>query len=88
MGKLRDRMRDDLRLRNYSERAIYGYLLYAKRAVAHFMKPPGKISRDEVRAYLLHLMNERGLSASTYPGAPHPSRPVTREHDTASVTSP
>jgi len=66
MGKLRDRMRDDLRLRNYSERTIYGYLLYAKRFVAHFMKPPGKISRDEVRAYLLHLMNERGLAASTY----------------------
>ena len=66
MGKLRDRMRDDLRLRNYSERTIYGYLLYARKFVAHFMKPPEEITRDEVRAYLLHLMNEQGLAASTY----------------------
>ena len=66
MGRLRDRMRDDLRLRNYSERTIYGYLLYARRSVAHFMKPPEQITRDKVRAYLLHLMNERGLAASTY----------------------
>jgi len=66
MGKLRDRMRDDLRLRNYSERTIKGYLLYAKKFVARFMKPPEEITRDEVRGYLPHLMNERGLSASTY----------------------
>ena len=65
MGRLRDRMRDDLRLRNYSERTIYGYLLYARRFVAHFMKPPEQITRDEVRAHLLRLMNERGLAAST-----------------------
>jgi hypothetical protein len=66
MGKLRDRMRDDLRLRNYSERTIKGYLLYAKKFVAHFMRPPEQITRDEVRAYLLYLMNERGLAGSTY----------------------
>ena len=66
MGQLRERMRDDLRLRNYSERTITGYLLYAKKFVAHFMRPPEQITRDEVRAYLLYLMNERGLAASTY----------------------
>ena len=59
MGKLRDRMRDDLRLRNYAEGTIEGYLDCARRFVAHHMRPPGEITRDEVRAYLLYLMNER-----------------------------
>jgi len=65
MGKLRDRMRDDLRLRNYSKSTVKRYLLCARRFVAQFVKPPEEITRDEVRAYLLHLMNERKLSAST-----------------------
>ncbi len=65
MGKLRDRMRDDLRLGNYSECTIKAYLFDAREFVAHFMRPPEDITRDEVREYLLHLMNERGLSTST-----------------------
>jgi site-specific recombinase XerD len=66
MGKLRDRMRDDLRLRNYAEGTVERYLDCARKFVARHMRPPDEITRDEVRGYLLHLLNERGLSASTY----------------------
>ncbi len=65
MGKLYDRMRDDLRLGNYSEKTIKAYLLDASKLVAHFMKPPESITRDEVRGYLLHLRDELGFAAST-----------------------
>jgi len=59
MGKLKDRMRDDLRLRNYAPGTVDTYLSYAKRFVARFMKPPEEITRDESRAYLLRLLTER-----------------------------
>ncbi len=65
MGELHDRMRDDLRLGNYAETTTRAYLLEAKKFVAHFMKPPKDITRDEVRQYLLYLMNELGFAAST-----------------------
>jgi site-specific recombinase XerD len=58
-------MRDDLRLGNYSESTIKAYLLDARKFVAHFMRPPEDITRDEVREYLLHLMIKLGFSAST-----------------------
>jgi hypothetical protein len=32
------------------------------------MRPPQEITRDEIRAYLIHLLNERGLAATTYRG--------------------
>ena len=66
MGKLKDRMRDDMKLRNYAEGTIVSYLSCAKRFVGHFMKPPEGITRDEIRGFLLHLMNERGAVGSTY----------------------
>jgi integrase/recombinase XerD len=66
MGKLKDRMRDDMRLRNYAESTIVGYLSCAKCFVQHFMKSPEEITRDEIRGFLLHLMNERGAVGSTY----------------------
>lgn len=66
MGKLKDRMRDDMRLRNYAEGTVVSYLSCTRCFVAHFMKPPEEITRDEIRAYLLHLMNERGAVGSTY----------------------
>jgi integrase len=66
MGELHDRMRDDLRLRNYADGTIQRCLDRARKFVAHFMRPPGRITRDEVRGCPLHLLNERKLSGSRY----------------------
>ena len=68
MGAVADRMRDDLRLRNYSGGTIAKYLQYAWAFVAHFMRPPEKITRDEIRSYLLCLLDERKLAPATYRG--------------------
>jgi len=66
MGRLRDRMDEDLRLRGYADSTRKIYLLYARLFVARCMKPPQEITEPEVRAFLLHLIEERGVSRTTY----------------------
>lgn len=68
MGDVRDRMRDDLRLRCYRPGTQDLYLGYAKKFVAHFMRPPAELGREEVRAFQLHLQDERKYQAGTIKG--------------------
>lgn len=65
MGELRERMAADLRLRGLSESTCDGYLRYARRFAAHFMRSPADMGAEEVKAFLLHLREEAGLSAPT-----------------------
>ena len=44
MGRLHDRMAEDLRLRNFSPATRRNYLLYARKFVAFFMRSPTKNS--------------------------------------------
>ncbi len=68
MGDVRDRMKEDLRLRCYRRGTRELYLGYAKRFVAHFMRPPVEMGADEVRRYQLFLQDERKLSPGTIKG--------------------
>lgn len=68
MGAVKDRMRDDMLLRNYAEGTIDHYLECAFKFVAFHMRPPQEITRDEIRAYLINLLHERKLAATTYRG--------------------
>lgn len=65
MGRLRDRMDADLRLAGYSPSTCKVYLLYARLFVKHFRKSPEAMGEREVRAYLLHLIQERNASRET-----------------------
>lgn len=65
MGEVRDRMRNDLRLRCYRGRTQKLYLSCATKFVAHFMRPPAELGEEEIRAFQLHLQKERKLQ----PGA-------------------
>lgn len=65
MGHTRDRMNEDLRLRGYREKTIYTYLGCASAFVGHFGRPPSEIGREEVRSFLLHLINDRKLQPGT-----------------------
>ena len=56
MGKLRDRMEEELKLRNVSPATRKGYLLYARKFVAHYGRPPTALGAEDVRQWLLHLM--------------------------------
>lgn len=66
MGHLRDRMRDDLTLSGYSSGTARIYLYYAKAFAKHFMRSPTEMGEEEVRTFLLHLLEERKLSHETY----------------------
>lgn len=66
MGQLRDRMAEDLRLAGYSRTTARIYLHYAKHFAKHFMRSPAEMGKPEVRAHLLHLLDERKLSHDAY----------------------
>jgi hypothetical protein len=66
MGRLHDRMAEDLRLRNFSPTTQRNYLFYARRFAAFFMRSPEELSEAEIRQFLLHQIEVKHLS---YPGA-------------------
>jgi hypothetical protein len=66
MGKIRDKMDEDLKLRGLADGTREAYLRYAQAFVAHYRRPPTEMGREEIRGFLLHLVDERKLSASTY----------------------
>jgi integrase/recombinase XerD len=66
MGELRDRMIQDLTLTGYSPSTARIYLHYARSFAKHFKRSPAEMGKNEVREYLLHLLDERKLSHETY----------------------
>ena len=65
MGQLRDQMEADLKIGGYSPSTQKVYLLYARQFAAHFMRSPAEMGADEVRRFLMHLVEERGESRET-----------------------
>ena len=66
MTPLRQRMIEDMRLRNLSPHTIDAYILAVKQFAQHFKRSPEQASGDDVRAYLLHLVQDRQASWSRY----------------------
>jgi integrase/recombinase XerD len=62
MGALRQKMIDEMKLRNFSERTQQCYLSAVVGLVKHYRRSPDQLTQDEIRAYLLQ---KRGLSASS-----------------------
>jgi site-specific recombinase XerD len=58
-------MEADLTLAGYSPGTREQYLRSARQYTKHFMRPPEEMGEEEVRGYLLHLINERKLSYKT-----------------------
>ncbi len=65
MSPLRQRMLEDLRLRNYASKTQQIYLNHVGRFARHFDKSPEVLGSDEIRAYQLHLV-EKGVSWSQF----------------------
>ncbi len=66
MGQLQDRMEADLRLAGYSPSTRKIYLLYAKLFAKHYMRSPAEMGEEEIRQYLLHMIEEKKISRETY----------------------
>lgn len=59
MGQMRRRMEEELRLRGYSERTVEAYLGAVRKLAAFHRRPPEEMGSEEVRAYLVHLTEEK-----------------------------
>jgi site-specific recombinase XerD len=66
MTPLRQRMIEDLKLRNLAPRTIQSYVSRVAAFARHFGRSPEDLGRDEVRSYLIHLVQERHVCWSTY----------------------
>jgi integrase/recombinase XerD len=59
MTPLRQRFLDDLRLRNYSPRTLETYVYCVARFARHLQRSPEQAGPEEVRAFLLHLLEQK-----------------------------
>ena len=65
MGQLRDKMEADLKIGGYSPNTQRIYLRHVRNFAAYFMRSPAELGADQVREFLLHLVEERGASRET-----------------------
>jgi site-specific recombinase XerD len=66
MTALRQRMIEDMRLRNLSRHTIDAYVLAVKQFAKHFKRSPEQSAPQDVRQYLLYLVQEKHVSWSRY----------------------
>ena len=69
MTHLRQRMQEDLRLRNFSERTVRHYTHTIAEYAKYFHKSPDQLGPEHVRTFLLYMLNERKLAWGTIQGA-------------------
>jgi integrase/recombinase XerD len=59
MSPLRRRMIEDMTLRNLSRSTQQSYIYAVAKFSRYFQQPPDRLGMDEVRAYQLHLVNQK-----------------------------
>jgi len=69
MGKLREQMKMDLKLKGYSPKTQTAYLGYMKNFAQYFGRSPAKMGEEEIRKYLYYLVTEKQVSTSSINGA-------------------
>ena len=62
MTPLRQKMVNDMKLRNFSPKTHYAYLSAVSGLAQYFNCSPDMLSNENVQAYLLHLIEGRKLS--------------------------
>lgn len=65
MGKLKDRMLEEMKLRNLSPRTIKAYISNVEAFSKHFGKSPATMAEKEIREYLHYLREEKKVSWSS-----------------------
>ena len=66
MGQLRDRMEQDLILKNLSPATRRNYLLYCRKFAGHYQRSPEELGEAEIRDYLMYLLQVEQVSYATY----------------------
>jgi integrase/recombinase XerD len=62
MTPLRQRMLEDMQIRNFSENTQKSYLMQVSLFARHFRKSPEVLGAEDIRTYQLHLTNEKKLA--------------------------
>ena len=65
MGRLYDRMKMDMELKNLSPRTIKMYLCWMKQYTIHYGKSPDQLGDEEIRGYLYYLLKDKKASQSS-----------------------
>ena len=65
MGKLKEKMRMDMELKNFSIRTIDTYLACVKSFVVYHKRSPELLGYEHIRDYLYYLLKEKKASQST-----------------------
>ena len=65
MTPLRQRMIEDMQLRNLTEGTQEAYLRAVERLAGFYHRSPDKLNRDQVRGFLVHLISKERISPST-----------------------
>lgn len=66
MTALRQRMLEDLRIRNYAPTTVAAYIRSVADFAQHFHKPPDQLGPEEVRTWQLFLLHEKRVKLPTY----------------------
>ena len=66
MTPLRARMIEDMTLAGFAPRTQEVCLQAVRRLAAHYKRSPDLLSEEEVRAYVLHLRDQRGVARGTF----------------------
>jgi hypothetical protein len=66
MGRIRERMEADLKLKGFASTTCKEYLLRARHFVAYCQRSPEQLGEEDIRRFLLHLVEERGVRAGTH----------------------
>jgi integrase/recombinase XerD len=69
MTPLRQRMSEDMQVRNLAPHTQRSYLQQVSQFLRHFGKSPELLGPDDIRAYQLHLTWDKRVSASSIPVA-------------------
>ena len=65
MTPLRQRMLEDMQVRNLSAHTQRAYIENVARFARHFGRSPADLSPDDIRTYLVYLVRERKLAPSS-----------------------
>ena len=63
---MRQRMLEDLQIRNYAASTIECYIRSVAEFAKHFNKSPEQLGPEEIRIWQLHLLHEKRVKLSTY----------------------
>jgi integrase/recombinase XerD len=66
MTALRQRMLDDMQLRRFSPHTVEAYLRAVTKLAQFFNRSPDRISKEEVRTFLLDVVKRKKAAPSTY----------------------